>query len=91
MSALPTTQPAAVYREKGVLEIEYRPVRRLTDHEVLVEVSHCGICGTDLHQVLDGWGITDSVGGHEFSGTVVATGHAGEHQRTVDRVAGGLW
>jgi (R,R)-butanediol dehydrogenase/meso-butanediol dehydrogenase/diacetyl reductase len=40
----------------------------------LIEVSHCGICGTDLHVVLEGMGVRGSVGGHEYSGRIVAVG-----------------
>jgi (R,R)-butanediol dehydrogenase/meso-butanediol dehydrogenase/diacetyl reductase len=65
---------AAVYRRPGHLEIEEVPVPQPGEGEVLVEVSHCGICGTDLHNVLDGWAMPDSIGGHEWSGTEVATG-----------------
>ena len=88
-SALPLTQPAAVYKHEGVVEIEARPVPEPAADELLIEVSHCGICGTDLHQVLDGWGIPDSVGGHEFSGVVVATGSTVVGWKAGDRVVGG--
>ena len=47
--------------------------------EVLVEVSHCGVCGSDLHMVIDGWGRKGSVEGHEWSGTVVAVGDGPRH------------
>jgi 2-desacetyl-2-hydroxyethyl bacteriochlorophyllide A dehydrogenase len=65
---------AAVYRERGVLEVEARPVPRPSDDEVLIRVSHCGVCGTDLHFVMDGWGRPGSIGGHEYSGTIAAVG-----------------
>jgi len=64
---------AAVYRRPGHLAVEDVPVPEPGPGEVLVEVSHCGICGTDLHNVLDGWGTPDSIGGHEWSGTEVTT------------------
>jgi L-iditol 2-dehydrogenase len=66
--------PAAVYRAKGELDIEERPVPDPGPGEVLVEVSHCGVCGSDLHMVLDGWGHPGRVGGHEWSGRVAAVG-----------------
>lgn len=71
---LPDTQPAAVYRRVGVIEIDDRVVPAVEAGRVLVEVSHCGVCGTDLHLVLEGWGTPNSVEGHEYSGRVVAIG-----------------
>ena len=37
-------------------------------------MSHCGICGTDLHLVLERYARPDSVLGHEWAGTIVALG-----------------
>jgi (R,R)-butanediol dehydrogenase/meso-butanediol dehydrogenase/diacetyl reductase len=56
---------------------------------VLLEVSHCGICGSDLHFVLEGWGRPGSVEGHEFSGRVAAVGDAVTRWRVGDEVVGG--
>ena len=42
--------------------------------DVLVEVSHCGICGTDLHLVLEQYARPGSVLGHEWAGTIAAVG-----------------
>ena len=50
---------------------------KIGPRDVLLEVSHCGVCGTDLHYVLEGWGNpTETIEGHEFSARVVATGDA---------------
>src|SRR4051794_24120084 len=65
---------AAVYRAKGDIAVEERPVPDPGPGEVLVEVSHCGVCGSDLHMMLDGWGEPGKVGGHEWSGRVAALG-----------------
>jgi threonine dehydrogenase-like Zn-dependent dehydrogenase len=73
MSARPAMR-AAVYLERGVVRVEEREVPRPAADEVLLRVSHCGICGTDLHFVMDGWGRPGSIGGHEFSGTIAAVG-----------------
>ncbi|SDQ10541.1 zinc-dependent alcohol dehydrogenase family protein [Actinopolyspora saharensis] len=57
--------------------------------QVVVEVDACGICGTDIH-ILDGdFAPTPYpiVPGHEFAGTVVATGDAVSGPRIGDRVA----
>ena len=40
---LPDTMPAAVYREKGVLEVTDVDTPEVGPHDVLVEVSHCGV------------------------------------------------
>ena len=57
--------------------------------EVLVEVSHCGVCGSDLHLVLDGWGRRGSIGGHEWSGVVCAVGDDVTRWSVGDEVIGG--
>ena len=67
---------AAVYREKRRLVVEERPVPQPGPHDVLLRVSHCGVCGSDLHIVMEGWGRPDSIGGHEYSGRIAALGSA---------------
>ena len=52
MAVLPATMSAAVYRGPRRLAVEERPVPRPGPEDVLVEVSHCGVCGSDLHFVL---------------------------------------
>src|SRR5207302_1791818 len=48
--------------------------------DVLVEISHCGICGTDLHLVFEHYAQPGSILGHEWSGTVVDAGANGRAQ-----------
>lgn len=67
---------AAVYQGHGEITVEELPVPALDPNGVLVEVSHCGICGTDLHLVLEQFARPGSVLGHEWAGTVVAAGSA---------------
>ncbi len=47
-------------------------------HEVLIQVSHCGICGSDLHAWLNHKGYESVLSkvtfGHELSGTIVEVG-----------------
>ncbi|KAA8645589.1 hypothetical protein EYZ11_001797 [Aspergillus tanneri] len=47
-----------------------------TETDVEVQVSHCGICSTDLHTLRSGWAPTDypCVVGHEIVGTVCRVG-----------------
>jgi 2-desacetyl-2-hydroxyethyl bacteriochlorophyllide A dehydrogenase len=80
---------AAVYRGPRHVVVEQRPVPELGLHDVLLEVSHCGVCGSDLHMFVDGWGAPGSIGGHEFSGRVVAVGDAVTSWSIGDEVVGG--
>ncbi|MEM7142889.1 MAG: alcohol dehydrogenase catalytic domain-containing protein [Actinomycetota bacterium] len=70
--AYPSTMRAAMYRRPG--EVEVVEVDGPPPGDVVVEVEFCGICGTDLHMMLDGWGSPDTVFGHEWSGRVVDPG-----------------
>ncbi|HEV3450029.1 MAG TPA: alcohol dehydrogenase catalytic domain-containing protein [Acidimicrobiia bacterium] len=89
MTALPDTMRVAVYRRPGEVDVEERPVPDVGPRDVLLEVSHCGICGSDIHFVLDGWGRPGSVEGHEFAGRVVAVGDEVTGWRVGDAVVGG--
>jgi 2-desacetyl-2-hydroxyethyl bacteriochlorophyllide A dehydrogenase len=66
--------PAAVYVGDGRLAVHQLPVPEPGADEALIEVSHCGICGTDLHLVLEGYARPGSVLGHEWAGVVAAVG-----------------
>jgi len=87
--AVPSTMQAAVFQGPKRVEIEERPVPELGPHDVLLEVSHCGVCGSDLHFVLDGWAKPGSIEGHEYSGRVAAVGEAVTRWAPGDLVVGG--
>jgi 2-desacetyl-2-hydroxyethyl bacteriochlorophyllide A dehydrogenase len=71
--------PAAVYVGDGEVEVQHIPVPESGAGDALIEISHCGICGTDLHLVLERYARPGSVLGHEWAGTVAALGaEAGE-------------
>ena len=72
--ALGATMPAAVLTGPAAFEVHDLPVPVPGPDEVLVEVGWCGICGTDLHLALEGYGRPGTVLGHEWSGTVAALG-----------------
>ncbi len=74
---------ASVYVGDGVLEVQEVPVPELGPHDVLVEVGQCGICGTDVHLVLEKIARPGTVLGHEWAGTIAALGD--EVERLVDR------
>ncbi len=66
--------PAAVYVGGGRLRVEEVPVPEPGPGDLLVEVSACGICGSDLHLVLEQYAHPGAILGHEWSGRVVGGG-----------------
>jgi threonine dehydrogenase-like Zn-dependent dehydrogenase len=84
-----TEMPAAVLQGRGQLAIEQRPAPTLGADDVLVEVSYCGVCGSDIHMTLEGWGRPGSVGGHEWTGIVAAVGDEVAGWQVGDAVVGG--
>ena len=66
--------PAAVYLGEGALAVKEIDVPTMGPTDVLVEISHCGVCGTDLHLVLEHIARPGSVLGHEWAGTIAALG-----------------
>ncbi len=86
---VPASMRAAVYRGARNVVLETRPVPALGPRDVLLRVSHCGVCGSDLHLVMEGWGRPDSIGGHEYSGHVAAVGSEVEGWEIGAPVVGG--
>jgi 2-desacetyl-2-hydroxyethyl bacteriochlorophyllide A dehydrogenase len=84
-----TRMRAAVIEGPGALGIREVEVQQPAAHEALVRIEYCGICGTDLHSVLDGWARPGAVVGHEWSGTVVTAGRDVESVKAGDLVVGG--
>lgn len=85
----PATGRAAVYDGPGSLAVRLVDLPDPAPDEVLVRVSHCGVCGSDLHMVVEGWGTPGTVYGHEWSGEVVAIGSDVTRLSVGDRVVGG--
>jgi 2-desacetyl-2-hydroxyethyl bacteriochlorophyllide A dehydrogenase len=79
--------PAAVYVGEGRIEVEEIPCPDPGPGEVLVEIAECGICGSDLHMVLERYARPGAVLGHEWSGTVAAA-PSGSEWTPGDRVVG---
>jgi 2-desacetyl-2-hydroxyethyl bacteriochlorophyllide A dehydrogenase len=69
---------ALVYTGPGELSLQELPRPDPGAHEVLIRVTACGICGSDLHGYLgkSRIRIPPAVMGHEFSGTVASVGEA---------------
>jgi len=80
---------AARYRAPRALDVVTCDVPSPGPADVLLEVSHCGICGTDLHLVLDGMGRPGVTPGHEYSGRIAALGSEVEGFRVGEEVVGG--
>ncbi|HMJ76207.1 MAG TPA: alcohol dehydrogenase catalytic domain-containing protein [Iamia sp.] len=89
MEDVPGVMTAAVLKGAGRLEVEEVPVPTLGAGDVLVAVDLCGVCGTDIHLVLEGWGTPGSWPGHEWIGRVAAVGPDVEQWRVGDPVVGG--
>jgi succinate semialdehyde reductase (NADPH) len=81
---------AAVLPEPGApLQIEEIPVPQPKRGEILVEVTACGVCHTDLHVIKGEVAFpTPAVLGHEISGTVAELGEGVDGFAPGDRVLG---
>ncbi|KAI8870609.1 putative mannitol dehydrogenase [Ramicandelaber brevisporus] len=69
---------------------QYNP-RPLGPNDIEIAISHCGICGSDIHTLDSGWGPTKYpvVVGHEIVGTVRQVGSAVTRHAIGDRVGVG--
>jgi L-iditol 2-dehydrogenase len=74
MAPLPDTMRAVVYRGANDLRLEILPVPRIRAGELLVRVSVCGVCPTDIKKIHYGTVPPPRVFGHETAGTIVRVG-----------------
>jgi L-iditol 2-dehydrogenase len=86
LGPIPKTMRAGVYREKGIVRVEEVPVPEVRDHEVLIKVAACGICGTDIKKIFQRYVEPPQILGHELAGTVVAVGSGVTNWKPGDRV-----
>ena len=86
LGRIPKTMRAGVYRGKGVVRVEEVPVPEVGDGEVLIKVAACGICGTDIKKIFQGYVEPPQILGHELAGTVVGLGRGVTKWRLGDRV-----
>ncbi len=80
---------AWVCSTKGAkLELKEIELAELQPHEVRVEISHCGLCHTDIHMRDNDWGVSDYplVAGHEGIGKIVSVGDRVKNLKVGDRV-----
>ena len=65
--------------------------RELGLHDVQIDISYCGVCHTDYHQIKNDWfpGLFPMVPGHEIVGKIVAVGKAVKKFKAGDPAAVG--
>ena len=78
--AMLSTQGYAAMTAKAALQPFSFERREVGPQDVLITITHCGICHSDIHQARDEWGgsIFPMVPGHEIVGTITQIGSAGE-------------
>ncbi len=65
---------AALVQADGTLRVEEVPDPEAGPGELVVRVSYCGICGSDIHMLATGMLPEGCIIGHELSGRVAAVG-----------------
>lgn len=68
------------------VELDSSEIPRVGPEDVVIKVSSCGICGTDLAFYREGSLPSGTILGHEFSGTITAAGERVSGLRIGDRV-----
>ena len=77
---------AVVIKQKSVLSIEHVPTPQAGPGEVVVEVKYCGICGSDIRLLADGYFPVGLIPGHEFCGRLSEVGTGVDGWFVGDRV-----
>ena len=82
---------AARFYEKGKLVIDEVPVKEPGDHDVVIKIRYCGVCGTDVHIFGGEKGSAEVhppvILGHELSGEVDRVGKGVTRFKKGDRVS----
>ncbi|KAH7177198.1 hypothetical protein DER46DRAFT_621176 [Fusarium sp. MPI-SDFR-AT-0072] len=85
VTSAPSSHQAAVYDKPGELSTKVKDIETPSPSagEVLVKLSHSGVCHSDLSIMKNSWGLPFSlpntqVGGHEGVGTVVQIGEGAD-------------
>ena len=83
----------AAQKAKGSLAPYSFERREPTDFDVVIDISYCGICHTDIHQVGDEWGGSQfpMVPGHEITGIVSQVGQKVTRYKVGDKVGVGCF
>ena len=74
---------------KEAIELKEFPEPEVSPHCAVVDISYCGICGTDLHAYLSGDPYNPAICGHEWVGHVSAAHKTVDSVKEGDRVAVG--
>jgi L-iditol 2-dehydrogenase len=77
---------AGVYRGEGRVVVEHVPIPEIGEGEALFRVAACGICGTDIKKIHNGFIAPPQILGHELAGTVVRVGRGVSKFKPGDRV-----
>jgi len=83
---IPAQMRAVVYRGVNDLRLETVPVPEIGPGELLVKISTCGVCGTDLKKISTGSHSAPRIFGHEMAGTIVQVGEGVDRFKTGQRV-----
>jgi len=78
---------AVVYRGPKDLRLETLPVPTIEADELLVKVTACGVCPTDIKKIHYGTVPPPRIFGHETAGTIVRVGKKVKQFKIGDRVA----
>ena len=76
---------AVIYHAHDHIAVEQRPVPAINDHELLVRVHGCGLCGSDILKITR-QASAPVILGHELVGTIVARGRAVDTFHVGERV-----
>lgn len=77
---------AALITGQATVELREFPEPTPPDAGVVVDIAHCGICGTDVHAYQSGRPYNPAICGHEWAGTVSAVGREVRSFSEGDRV-----
>ncbi|MHB1416806.1 MAG: zinc-dependent alcohol dehydrogenase [Chloroflexota bacterium] len=77
---------AAVFKQAGLVQVEEVPTPRARPCEVVIKVTYCAICGSDLHKYAHGMMAPGVIMGHEVSGTIAEVGEGVAGWAVGDRV-----
>ncbi|KAG2234682.1 chaperonin 10-like protein [Thamnidium elegans] len=77
---------AATTKDKPLVQMEL-PLAQWNEYSVDMNITHCGMCGSDIHTIDEGWGPTafPCVVGHEIVGVVTRIGDKVTNIKVGDR------
>lgn len=76
---------AAFIKDSESVELREVSIPHIGDHELLIRMRTCGVCGTDIEK-MHGENITPPVLGHEVAGEIVEVGPGTQKFQVGDRV-----